>query len=267
MLARSLHALKARALDVVRRGDRTVLWAPGWMGFGNWAYLWLWADVGRRRGEDRAVLHQPGMEPWLTAFPALRGLTVARADVRFTDRRHTALVRHGVWGESFTGTDLGSFVARHLLDRVRDGTPTPDGEVVVNVRRGDYYSDPRIEAEFGFDQVGYVRRAVDAVPGEVTAFRLVSDDTAWCVEHLAFLGERAPVRADVERTPLSDFRALATARRSVITNSTFSYWAAYTAGVLHDGAVTVVAPSFFSRNQNDGRAWHLDPRWTVLDVD
>jgi hypothetical protein len=267
MIRSLLFDSKSRALSVVRRGPRTVLWAPEWMGFGNWLYLWLWADTGRRRGADRLVLHQPQMEPWLEAFPALRQLTVARSRVAFRDRRHTELFGHGRYGESFTTDELGSFIERHLVPGVA-GFPAPSpGDVVINVRRGDYYSNPQFEAEFGFDQVEYIRRAIALLRGDVTSFVVVSDDPVWCAEHLGILRDVASVRlGGAGRDPLSDFRTLATARRSILTNSTFSYWGGYTAGVLYRESNDVCAPSFFSRRQNRGRSWHLDPRWRVVEI-
>ncbi|MBM6404304.1 alpha-1,2-fucosyltransferase [Phycicoccus sp. CSK15P-2] len=267
MLRSALYGAKSRALSLVRRGGRTVLWAPDWMGFGNWAYLWLWADIGRRDGEDRMVLRQPGMDRWLTAFPTLRELTVDRSAVRFTDGRHTELFGHGIHGESFTADQLARFVEDRLLDAVRSGPATEPGLVAVNVRRGDYYSNPAFRAEFGFDQVSYVLEAVDRLQDPVDGFLVVSDDPQWCTEHLERLGRRAPLRFVTERDPLADFRAVATARRAVLTNSTFSYWAGYTATVHSGGAARIVAPSFFSRVQNAGRAWHLDPSWDVVEVD
>lgn len=269
MIRSLLFDAKSRALSVVRRGPRTVLWTPEWMGFGNLLYLWLWADIGRRRGLDRVVLHQPGMNLWLDAFPTLDELTIAPSQVAFTDRRHTELFGHGRYGESFTAGELGSFIERHLIPGVTNAPSPPDGEVVVSVRRGDYYSNPQFEAEFGFDQADYIRRSVSLLPEQVaSSFLLVSDDPSWCADHLSFLGDMAPMRfLGTDSDPRRDFEALATSRRSVLTNSTFSYWGGYTAGVVHQGMNEVWAPSFFSRRQNGGRAWHLDPRWHVVDVD
>lgn len=265
------YAAKSAVLGTVRRGPRTVLWAPAWMGFGNWLYLWLWADVGREAGEDRSILRHPGMDPWLQAFPALEGLSITRGDVRLRDRRHMNLRQHGRFGDSFTRVDLESFVTRRLLTGPGlDGPATSPSEVVVNVRRGDYYSNAAIAAEFGFDQVSYVRRATDAVlaaGGAPSAFVVVSDDPAWCRENLAWLADRAEVRFAPRDGPVSDFRAVATARRAVLTNSTFSYWGGYVSGVLHGGDSQVWAPSFFSRRQEGARPWHLDPRWHVVEVD
>ena len=266
------YAAKSAVMGTVRHGSHTVLWAPAWMGFGNWLYLWLWADTGREAGLHRSVLRQPGMEPWVQAFPALEELCVARRDVGLRDRRHANLRQHGGFGESFTREGLESFITRRLLTGPGlEGPATDPSEVVVNVRRGDYYSDPVFAAEFGFDQVSYVRGTTDEVlataGGGRPAFVVVSDDPGWCREHLAWLADRGELRFATRDGPLSDFRAIATARQAVLTNSTFSYWGGYVGGVLHGGDSHVWAPSFFSRSQEGGRAWHLDPRWHVVEVD
>lgn len=50
-----------------------------------------------------------------------------------------------------------------------------------------------------------------------------------------------------------------------MTNSTFSYWCAYISNVLHrDNYAEVYAPWFHARTIDGGRAYQLDPRWSVI---
>ena len=63
--------------------------------------------------------------------------------------------------------------------------------------------------------------------------------------------------------PLANFHAVAQASRIIGTNSTFSYWAAYVAGVIHPAA-EVVMPRFHARMAHGTDAHQLDPRWIVV---
>jgi hypothetical protein len=102
--------------------------------------------------------------------------------------------------------------------------------------------------------------------GPVDLLRVVSDDPGWCRLKLGFLAEHAARVEHLEPgRPHDDFRALASARRLVLANSTFSYWGAYVSNVLHgDNHAQVWAPWFHRRDIREGRAWHLDPRWSVV---
>ena len=142
-----------RVLSAIRRGGPYVLWTPEVMNGGNHLYLWLTAWARRERGDGPwMVLHRPKMDPWLREFPALRRLTVLPEDVGFLSRRSVE------WGQQvgtdFLKADVLPFVREVLLadspfpERVRQAVPDA---TVVNVRGGDYYSDPRNRDWYGMD--------------------------------------------------------------------------------------------------------------------
>ena len=141
--------------------------------------------------------------------------------------------------------------------------------LVVNVRRGDYYSDAVIWSQYGFDLLAYLQLAVaesvqrDGTPPSIT---VVSDDLDWCRREMSWLHDIAPTRFPLSAGPAEDFATVSSARRMVITNSTFSYWAAHVSNVL-DGSNhhLVWAPRFFDRSQNEGRSWLLDERWSIIE--
>lgn len=267
------RAVAAKGLDAVRRRPPHVLLTPPEMNGGNFLYLWLTAwSATTFRDEPTKALWVPKMEPWLEEFPALRGLTIRREDVRFTNPRGIA------WGQQ-THTDwlkpeIRRFVAEVLLPGSRfaarldtvDRTAT-----VVNVRRGDYYSVPKYREQYGFDVPGYVRaaiREVGHIPGDPIV--LVSDDPAWCLEHLGFLTEHGPV--DVLPGPhdmFQDLAQIAGARRLVLANSTFSYWGAYIASSLprDERVLRTVAPLFFTRQYNYSESPLLLDEWIALPED
>ena len=141
------------------------------------------------------------------------------------------------------------------------------------MRRGDYYSVARFRGMYSFDVAEYLRVAVAesvTADGPVGLLRVVSDDPDWCRLKLPFLAEHAGrvEHLDAGQTvgrPHEHFRTLASSRRLVLANSTFSYWGAHVSNVVQaDNHAQVWAPWFHRRDIDGGRAWHLDPRWSVV---
>lgn len=250
-------------LDAMRRGDRTLITTPpAGLRFGNWLYLWLDAHQRTVAGERTVVLEVPEMVPWLDAFPALRALTVSPDLVRFHDRRdwgeHSWNQRFGV---EFTRESLDAFISDFLAPYIE---ADESGTLVVNVRRGDYYSNPGLRERYGFDQLGYLRDALARVRSGERSL-IVSDDPEWCRENILGIVEAVSKRVDfAERDQVANFKAVAGASRIIGTNSTFTYWGAYIAGVLHDSPI-IVMPRFHARMAAGDDAHQLDPRWIAVD--
>jgi len=245
-------------------GDRTVINTPPVvLRFGNWLYLWLDAHQRTRAGERSAIVEAPGMDIWLEAFPALRGLTVPGDLVRFHDRREwdaeTSWKQR--FGLDFTRESLGAFIADCLAPYLDS---EESGMLVVNIRRGDYYSKPVLRDRYGFDQLAYLRDAFGRA-GRVDRTLIVSDDPEWCRENVLDLA--AEISEVVEfpgRDPVSNFKAVAAASLIIDTNSTFTYWGAYIAGVLHPSPVVMMS-RFHGRFPHWTDAYQLDPRWIAID--
>ncbi|MEA3550262.1 alpha-1,2-fucosyltransferase [Pseudarthrobacter sp. C1] len=145
----------------------------------------------------------------------------------------------------------------------------PRYSVVVNVRRGDYYSVPRFHRNYGMDIKSYVQSALSeaAALSNFQHVRIVSDDPQWCRENLRQLEHYGSVDFGPDhRTPMSDLAVLSTADTLVLANSTFSYWGAYINGFLHRNEQSQIwAPRFHARFHNHGNAWQLDPQWNVIE--
>lgn len=252
-----------RSLDRFRRGPRCVLITPEFgMRLGNFLYLWMQAHGRSDPAGTVRVLGASAMQPWLDVFPALSELTLPRGELRFADRRdrdHSHLYQR--FGVDFTPELLRDFVDTFLRPYV---TARQGDDLVINVRRGDYYADDAFAAKFGFDQLGYLAVALDFV-STATQVLVVSDDPTWCHVHLGPLLEHRGLIADYAAAdPVENFLAVAGARRIIGTNSTFTYWAAYVADVLHDDA-EIVMPSFHARTPKGADAYQLDPRWRTID--
>jgi hypothetical protein len=260
-VVREAGRLGTKAVDAMRRGDRTVITTPPTgLRLGNLLYVWLQADRRTRAGMPTLALEVRAMKPWLTAFPELSALTVRQDSVQFPDRRawdETWLYQR--FGIDFNATDVAAFVDETLAPHV---VPDRTGRLVINVRRGDYYSDHA--AKYAFDQVGYVGAALEQIePAEHVL--VVSDDADWCRANLDAVIRSRAGHVDYARSdPLENFLAVAGAERIIGTNSTFSYWGAYVAGVVHTDA-EVVMPRFHARMPHGSRAHQLDPDWTVIE--
>lgn len=264
------HATRAgqRGLERWRRASLRVVSMPPetGIGVGNMFSFWLWAHHGRLLGEDRWVRRTPAMDQWLGVFPDVRPLVIDDSQVRFRDRRDDGWYQDF---DRFPRDHFESFIRDRLL--TSPTLPLDDGDrsvVTVNVRRGDYYSDPRFRELYGFDVVGYLRTAMAGAAGQhpIAKVEVVSDDPAWCQRELAFLADYGDVGFQKPGDgPVENLAQLAAARRLVLTNSTFSYWAAYLSNVRHGNNYAMVwAPEFHRRGINGGRAFQLDPRWSVV---
>ncbi|KRE97319.1 hypothetical protein ASG76_00895 [Nocardioides sp. Soil774] len=262
----------ARLIERVRRNGPVVLWTPEDVNLGNFLYHWMHAHAQQAAGQPVRALRTDVMEPWLATFPRADRLVVAGTDVGFRDQR--VLGYWQGWGRDFTREHLVDFVRDVLLDSPAlaaaiDGA-SPEADVVVNVRRGDYYTDPRFRQRYAFHIADYVQRALDvsALRSPVHHVHVVSDDIEWCRAHLdGVLGAHAArvTYADGPRSPVRDLATLAAAPRLILTNSTFGYWGGYLSGVLHaDRHADVVAPWFHARFGDHLAAEQLDPRWSVV---
>jgi hypothetical protein len=229
---------------------------------------------------DYWVLDPEVSADWVDQLPVVKSMLLPSTELRFADRRiDLTQTFFQEWGVDFTAAELEDFVEAAIFDTPMwdswsRGAEASDDALTVNVRRGDYYSDPKFRAMFGFDNLSFIERAIGEVVeegGRPQKIRVVSDDLLWCRANLGgllthhasdvvFLGPEAGI--------LTNFLAVVSARRLIITNSTFSYWAAYASNVLHrDNRAQVWAPALHSRAIRGGRPWQHDPGWRTVAVD
>lgn len=264
-----LGSLRPWLAEQLRRGPRTVMLTPMTARVGNLLYFWLRAHGEREGGRDVRVRESEYFAEWPSVWPEVARLSIARLEIGRTDRLLGVPPLHFQrYGTDFTRDHLERFIRECLLTSAFTAAMTePDpSALTINVRRGDYYSDPEFRERYGMDLEGYLRRAVDVgtAPGGVRRVVVVSDDPDWCGEQLVWLREVGPVEI-VLGGPLQHLATLASATNLVVSNSTFSYWGGYVAGAVSD-TCRVVAPRFHVRDVNNGMPWQHDPRWTVIDA-
>ncbi|MFZ2166137.1 MAG: alpha-1,2-fucosyltransferase [Propionibacteriaceae bacterium] len=271
-----IRQAKTSVLEVVRQGPREVVWTPPWMGFGNVAYLWLWAHIRNTEGADARVLDAPGMASWMTAFPRLGPeLGITRDAVAFRDKRRSAVSHnYGRFGTDFTSSQLAEFLQRYYVEspafETAAKTERDPQQLTINVRRGDYYAVQH-RAQFAMDVVAYLEQAVQestAAQGRPSRIHVISDGLDWCKVRLGWLADHADslTFADPTDGPLRNLTDVAFSHRLILANSTFSYWGGYLNGVLRpDSKASVWAPRFFCRTDEGRSAWQLDPAWSVVE--
>jgi hypothetical protein len=259
----------------IRRGPRTVLWTQPTAHLGNFLYDWMHAFEQRAQAIDMVCLRTPPMDRWLPVFgDRAAELLVESHDVRLTDRREKGL--HNEFGPHFDEHVLARFIEGFLepsgvldIDAVPAALQVTERDVVVNVRRGDYVSNPANWRAYGFDVGDYLRvalaRSVE-VGGPIRRILVVSDGIEWCQAHLGWLADHCETLdfEDSGQPPEVHLALLSHAPRLVLANSTFSYWGGYTSAWRFGDPTQVVAPWFHVRTALDGAAWQLDPRWSIV---
>lgn len=279
LLAR-FRPILSNALSVVRRGQPQVIWTPPRLGGGNHLYLWMGAWAARARGEIRFVLKQPGMDVWISHFPALRELTIDVNQVKFT------MDRANLWFHDFDefGIDtLDAFTSEVLLnsdqfqERLKTARKDTTPETLtINVRRGDYYSNDAFRKRYAMDHEHlmdlvseHVLREGSGVKQSDRSILAVSDDPEWCANYLPDLLRSSRLSVAPRTDMFDDLAHLAVADSLVLSNSTFSYWGGYLNDVVqgaNEGSRSRVwAPTFHDREGRSPRSGLLSPRWNLLE--
>ena len=229
------HKYLAKYINLLRRGEKFILLSYPISRGGNWLYLWARAATLRHHGTDKAsLLYGPGMEAWTEEFPKLTSITASSSEYTFFTRRRGYFptdIENDISEE-----DLHFFIREYLLSSesfskrlARMQNVVDENSLVINIRRGDYYSVPQINEVFGIDTVTYVEEALKKLQATVTPSKIifVSDDLQWCEENLSHLNSVAPCIFEKQGSGMFDDLALvASAPYLILTNTTFGYWGA-----------------------------------------
>ncbi|MFJ3031498.1 alpha-1,2-fucosyltransferase [Rothia terrae] len=242
----------AKLLSKVRTGPEHYMFSPPLARGGNWLYEWLKAYVMQQHGEKYFLVFETSMEPWIEEFPKLKELTASKDHVKFRSQRSIAF--HQNLEEHFPAELHRRFISEYLLSSPRFFERVTNAQkylgknsLVINIRRGDYYSVPEIKSEYGIPTIRYVHTALEKALSLYTpsSIFVVSDDLKWCSENLDFLKDIAPTSfTKYGSTMYDDLAMMAAAPALILTNSTFSYWGGYIAHCVNKPLT--VAPAFHS---------------------
>lgn len=91
-------------------------------------------------------------------------------------------------------------------------------QVSIHVRRGDYVGNP---FHINLSETDYYDRAIEMFPHD--NFLVFSDDIEWCKKKW---GDN-PRFQIMEGDEIEDFNLMASCKHNIISNSTYSWWAAF----------------------------------------
>lgn len=117
----------------------------------------------------------------------------------------------------------------------------------VHIRRGDYVQNEKYARIFGSCSRAYYLLAINTIPDHERVV-FASDDILWA-EKLGRDTGRSGVELSPARDHFEDFSVLVHARRLVLSNSTFSWWAAFLSTA---GEVIAPDPWFSDRSRDRG---------------
>lgn len=260
-----------------RPGARTVIMSPDGARGGNLLYHWAWAHtLNQRHGAGTAIVERNRhVGPWLEEFPDLLPLTLDARGPRLLDRRHATSLMY--YDDPMGGADLAAFVTDRLLPSARfqerlawAREAMGDDALVLNIRRGDYYTNPDFQRRYDLDAHEHVRQALSLLghaPGARPAAAIVSDDVPWSKEHLSDLATLMPLTPPGHASMFNDLAALATASTLVLANSTFSYWGQFISRSV-SGTQRAIAPAAHEYYPDTGQVVDLlfDPAWDRTNV-
>jgi len=128
----------------------------------------------------------------------------------------------------------------------------------IHVRRGDYVSLPPNSKTNRTPQASYYAEAIDLVMSrcDISKIVIVSDDVEWCQRH--FNGNLFNIASE-KNSSIEDFAIFYTCDHHIISNSSFSWWAAW---LKPEQDHTVIAPAHW---HPDGSSFKSIPgHWTAI---
>jgi len=137
------------------------------------------------------------------------------------------LVLWGFWQSERYFSQIGQTIAGSIR-RAFQIEPLAQREtsVCVHVRRGDYVGN----AHLALTPMDYFERAISYMRSKLTAprFTVFSDDPRWCREQFRQFGDvTVPDNSGRQEDQFSEFSQMSACDHFIISNSSFSWWAAW----------------------------------------
>lgn len=231
--------------------------------FGNHLYFYLFAS----KTQDIYIEYIEDMAYWNQFFPKLKLFWCAEnVDKQKLENILPNESFYQAYNKDFSQEELNQFIEKYLIEDVAgliSKNPTPY-DCVFNIRRGDFYNKEH-KYLYGFDQLSYLQDVLlqMRLPSSANV-AVISDDIVWCEQYLTILKSRFLNVHFLKTTPVEAFIECVKAKKLVITNSTFSYWAAYlNAYMMPENEI--YAPDYNTVKMS-GRQISALPTWIILPV-
>lgn len=241
------------------------------------------ARVQRRWGLDAFGLHAVKLSPVASSLVqyAVAGLSSAcrLAPIPFVlieqdvSRLHCVVrpprMIYGYWQRpDYFAQDADMVRRTFCLSRIADTSTATmikakEAPVAIHVRRGDYVKDAASRNLHLVCSKQWYRLAWDSLRAEVpAAYAFVfSDDPAWCQRELGLDPPVLYMPHDPKAHPAHDMALMSACRHYIISNSSYSWWAAWLGGVPD---ALVIAPGQWFRGI-DTRSLEICPAtWRLM---
>jgi hypothetical protein len=111
------------------------------------------------------------------------------------------------------------------LSRLINGT----NSVSLHIRRGDYFSDPRVNSVHGVCTADYYSKAVDRMASEIDSprFFIFSDEPEWVRNNLKINFPMTIVADEFRGESFEELSLMSQCKHNIIANSSFSWWGAW----------------------------------------
>ncbi len=136
--------------------------------------------------------------------------------------------------------------------------------VCINVRRGDYVTNPIYSKSLGFVGLPYYKKSISLISNKDQELKLFvfSDEVEWCKKHFDFPLATTFVSHDYAGPKFrSYFQLMSLCKHFVIPNSTFAWWAAWLG--QREGS-TVIAPARWSADGSQQSSDRIPPHWIQI---
>lgn len=130
--------------------------------------------------------------------------------------------------------------------------------VMVHIRRGDYLHHGNL-AKHGIIDITYIDNGMKYFGAKIpnALFFVFSDDVAWCKENIIYNGKIIFIKKDLDQGR-SSFLLMRQCKHFLISNSTFSWWAAWLA---ENPGKQIICPKDWFRKNNDDSADLVPVSW------
>jgi hypothetical protein len=136
----------------------------------------------------------------------------------------------------------------------------PIDQIGLHVRLGDMANDAKTRDYHGIITDTYVEKALTLLDREIADLRLVTDSITDMARELPRLYDKQPIILTGER-PIDDFRILCEFRNLIISNSSFSWWAAWLSDAETVAPSAWFTPHILSKNPISDL---IPSNWTTL---
>jgi len=226
-------------------------------------------DIQRWMG----VIWHRSFRKWVPVISHFPGMIVESGDWQKDLERANAIPGdiwlYGYW-QDIQVADMARDHLRHLVSKYTPMTPeslelaarlSRQATIAVHVRRGDYVSEPKAHKVHHVCTPQYYLAGVERLRRKWPKLPLLvfSDDIDWCKTELGLRGDVDFVDPGIP--DVDQFVLLSRCKHFVVSNSTFSWWAAYLG--LHIDS-TIVAPRYWFRGVETSRTGLFLPRWDYI---